>query len=666
MLSKFQSSTIQARLMVFAGLAVLLVVVLVGSGRVASHTINQAYGEMEAANDRIDQANSAIDAANDERSHTVDAMMKVMDLRLTEKAYLQFHDSGLRSDFDRQAAELDPLLQTLGNAEILGGFSSYRNELAEYTAVHRSHETLKVEMAQPIEHSKGLIGEIMDELEGQQAVLLLEGEDLDGTELELLNVLRDNMILFMQLQGLQKEYLSTGDHKYIEAYTELAEGEGLYSIDVLVEISDAIGNTVFLEKSLTIKESLSVFMGFIDQSLVLGKQEVDLRQQLDQTGTSIITAANQALTGADKAVVEQKGQAEQAKAVASESKDTAAQARDRAQLWSTLFGISGIVGFLFVSWLLVRSINASLLKVITGLTECAQDVGCSARQVADASNSLANESSQQAATLEETASSLEEMSAVTNQNAQLAGDANRLMEDARTIVESANDSMRLLTGSIADINKASNETSLIIKTIDEIAFQTNLLALNAAVEAARAGDAGKGFAVVAEEVRNLATRASEEASNTGALISKTLSKVNEGSTLVDKTNGTFGQVTENAATVAEKMEQIASASTQQAEGVGQLNEAVALMDGSTQQAAANAEETAGASRELTSQADQMNGYVQELVTLVGGGASHLAQPTKAPAEQDRSWQSPAPSAPVTRISVDADLHEDYEPEFVQH
>ena len=289
-----------------------------------------------------------------------------------------------------------------------------------------------------------------------------------------------------------------------------------------------------------------------------------------------------------------------------------------------IFGILVILGVavsLFLGIYLSLSITRSLNQVISGLTEASDQVASAAKEVSSASQSLAEGSSQQAASVEETSSSLEEMSSMTKQNASSAGQANSLMKQANQVVNNANVSMNLLTISMQEISKASEETSKIIKTIDEIAFQTNLLALNAAVEAARAGEVGAGFAVVADEVRNLAMRAADAAKNTAALIEGTVKKVTDGTALVKTTNDAFKEVAISTAKVGELVGEIAAASTEQSQGIEQVNIAVTEMDKVTQQNAATAEESASASEELNAQAEEMKSIVADLAAMVGGDAA---------------------------------------------
>ena len=169
-----------------------------------------------------------------------------------------------------------------------------------------------------------------------------------------------------------------------------------------------------------------------------------------------------------------------------------------------------------------------------------------------------------------------------------------------------------------EITKSSAETGKIIKTIDEIAFQTNLLALNAAVEAARAREAGAGFAVVTEEVRNLALRSEEAAKITSNLIENTIEAVRNGNQLTTETQQAFKENIAISMKIGQLVDEIATASQEQAHGINQINSAVNEMDRVTQQSAANAEESAGASEEMNAQAEQMKSFVYELSQLLGG------------------------------------------------
>jgi methyl-accepting chemotaxis protein len=291
----------------------------------------------------------------------------------------------------------------------------------------------------------------------------------------------------------------------------------------------------------------------------------------------------------------------------------------RSVIWaiSTVLLVLGAIGGLVGLWF-SRSITRPLNRIISGLDDGAQQVSSAAGEVSSSSQSMAEGASQQAASIEETSSSMEEMSSMTKQNAQNSDKANELMQETAHVISTANASMERLNRSMDDISKASEETSKIIKTIDEIAFQTNLLALNAAVEAARAGEAGAGFAVVADEVRNLALRAAAAAKDTAQLIEGTVKKVHEGSELVSSTNEAFMEAAKSSDRVGTLVEEISHASKEQSSGIDQVNIAVSEMDKVVQQNAAIAEESASAAEEMSAQAEQLKAYVTDLVQMVTG------------------------------------------------
>jgi methyl-accepting chemotaxis protein len=271
-----------------------------------------------------------------------------------------------------------------------------------------------------------------------------------------------------------------------------------------------------------------------------------------------------------------------------------------------------------------RSITRPIHRVIEGLTEGSEQVSVASGQVSAASQSLAEGATEQAAGLEETSSSLEEMSAMTQQNAANAQQANTLAAEAKKAAGTGAESMSRMNAAIHDIQKSSDETAKIIKVIDEIAFQTNLLALNAAVEAARAGEAGKGFAVVAEEVRNLAMRSAEAAKNTASMIEESVKNSKNGVDIATEVGKVLDEIVQSVGKTTDLVSEIAAASQEQAQGIDQVNTAVSQMDKVTQQNAANAEESASASEELSAQAESMKEIVGQLVALVGGAGSQTA------------------------------------------
>lgn len=282
---------------------------------------------------------------------------------------------------------------------------------------------------------------------------------------------------------------------------------------------------------------------------------------------------------------------------------------------AVLFGV--VLGGL-LAWLISRQIAAALRLIADSLNDASAQVSSASGQVSAASQTLAQGSSEQAASLEETSASLEEIGSQTKRNAENAGKARDFAGAANEQTEQGTRQMDEMVAAMNDIKASSDNIAKIVKNIDEIAFQTNILALNAAVEAARAGEAGAGFAVVAEEVRALAQRAASAAKETAEKIDDSIQKSARGVELSARVAEGLHQIAEKNRQVNELVSEIATASQEQNQGLGQVTTAVAQMDKVTQSNAASAEETASAAEELNAQAVALLENVGELMRLVGG------------------------------------------------
>ena len=251
----------------------------------------------------------------------------------------------------------------------------------------------------------------------------------------------------------------------------------------------------------------------------------------------------------------------------------------------------------------------SLSHIVARVRKGSEGVAIASQEIAEGNNDLSSRTEQQAAALEETASSMEQLGATVRQNAESAREANTLAMNATQVAERGGAVVGQVVSTMRGINDSSHQISAIISVIDGIAFQTNILALNAAVEAARAGEQGRGFAVVATEVRSLAGRSAAAAKEIKGLIETSLSKVEQGSTLVDQAGSTMNEVVASIQRVADIMASITTASNEQANGVAQVGQAISQMDEATQQNAALVEQMAAA-------AGSLNTLAQELVQTV--------------------------------------------------
>ena len=291
---------------------------------------------------------------------------------------------------------------------------------------------------------------------------------------------------------------------------------------------------------------------------------------------------------------------------------------------------------------MLRSLSsmAERLRGVVGEVRVGVDAVSSASvEIANGNHDLSARTEQTASNLEQTAASMEELTATVTQSADTARQANQLAGTAAQAAARGGEVVGQVVSSMQHITHSSRKISDIIGVIDGIAFQTNILALNAAVEAARAGEQGRGFAVVASEVRSLAGRSAEAAKEIKTLISASVENVETGSRQVAEAGQSMAEIVASVQRVSDLIGEITASSTEQRDGIAQVNQAVTHLDQMTQQNAALVEESTAAAASMRDQAQ----HLADVIAVFNVGA----MPARAPAAPRRA----APAARVVASSA---------------
>jgi methyl-accepting chemotaxis protein len=278
----------------------------------------------------------------------------------------------------------------------------------------------------------------------------------------------------------------------------------------------------------------------------------------------------------------------------------------------------------------LRQIVMDVQEATLQVSASANEIQSTAEQLAEGSSAQAEQIVDSSAALDEMAVSIQQVSENASLSATVAEQALANAKQGATAVQNTIQGMHRIRSQVQETSKRikrlgerSQEISEIVQLIGDIADRTSILALNASIQAARAGEAGRSFAVVAEEVERLAERSTNATKQIASLVNTIQSETNEavmameesthevvqGSQVADKAGQALGEIEGVSSRLAELIQSISLAATQQARGSDNLSKAMSEISEVTQQTATGTRQAASSISSLATLADELRSSV---------------------------------------------------------
>ena len=233
---------------------------------------------------------------------------------------------------------------------------------------------------------------------------------------------------------------------------------------------------------------------------------------------------------------------------------------------------SGAIGSLIVG---MQVLGVTVSEFIAIIVNSSHTLKQSTEFLTNSFESLDKSAKIQNEELKNSSELLNEVVDETESNAKISTQMLDLSIEAKNSAKKAGALSSQTTISMDEIHISTQKIVEALELIDQISFQTNILSLNAAVEAATAGEAGKGFAVVAQEVRNLASKSRDAASEVRRIVEIAQKNTTKGKEISSEMEENFIILNEKINLTEELAKNVSESSNKQKDSIEDINTSIA-------------------------------------------------------------------------------------------